>query len=78
MTEGRIQSRMRAAVRTLLAVLVGMVIGAAINAALGEQGADTPAMAIYCGGLALVIEIVSQTRRRARERRRFTNPEVPD
>ena len=51
MTEGRFRPRARAVVRALLAMLVGMLAGGALNAALGEQGADTPALALLGGGL---------------------------
>ena len=44
-----------------------MLAGGGLNAALGEQGADTPALALLGGGLALGVVIVAHARRRARE-----------
>ena len=67
MTEGRFRPGPRVVVRALLAALIGMLAGGALNAALGEQGADTPALALLGGGVALGIVIVAQARRRARE-----------
>ena len=67
MTEGRFRPRARVVVRALLAVLVGMLAGGALNAALGEQGADTPALALFGGGLSLGLVLVARARRRARE-----------
>ena len=52
--------------RALLAVLTGLLAGGGLNAALGEQGADTPALALFGGGLALAIAIVAGARRRVR------------
>ncbi len=52
--------------RALLAVLIGMLAGGGLNAALGEKGADTPVLALFGGGLALVVALV-QTRRLARK-----------
>ena len=66
MTEGRFRPRARGVVRALLAVLLGMLAGGALNAALGEQGADTPALALLGGGLALGVVLVARARRRAR------------
>ena len=43
-----------------------MLAGGGLNAALGEKGADTPVLALFGGGLALVVVIV-QARRRARK-----------
>ena len=65
MTEGTSRPGVRVVVRALLAVLVGMLAGAALNAALGEQGADTPALALLGGGLALGAVLVAQARRRS-------------
>ncbi len=65
MTEGRFRPGARVVVRALLAALIGMLAGGGLNAALGEQGADTPALALLGGGLALGIVIVWETRRRA-------------
>ncbi len=59
----------RVVVRALLAVLIGLLAGGGLNAGLGEQGADTPALALLGGGLALGVVIVRETRRRAREAR---------
>ena len=66
MTEGRSRSKARVVGKTLLAVLIGMLAGGGLNAALGEKGADTPALALLGGGLALVVVFV-QARRRARK-----------
>ena len=46
-----------------------MLAGGGLNAALGEQGADTPALALLGGGLALSVVIAVQARRRARRAR---------
>ena len=67
MTERRFRPGARVVVRALLAALIGMLAGGGLNAALGEQGADTPALALLVGGLALGIVIVAQARRRVRE-----------
>ena len=67
MTEGRFRPGARGVVRALLAAVIGMLAGGGLNAALGEQGADTPALALLGGGLALGVVIVAQARRRARE-----------
>ncbi len=50
----------------LLAVLIGILAGAGFNATLGERGADTPALALLGGALALVVFLV-QARRRTRK-----------
>ena len=47
-------------------MLIGMLAGGGLNAALGEKGADTPALALLGGALALVALLV-QTRLRARK-----------
>ena len=52
--------------KALLAVLIGILAGAAFNAMLGEKGADTPALALLGGALALVVFLV-QARRRTRK-----------
>lgn len=52
--------------RALLVVLVGMLIGGGLNGLLGEKGADTPALALLGGAVALLV-VVMQARRRARE-----------
>lgn len=66
MTRGRSHPRSRVVVRALLAALIGMLAGGALNAALGEQGADTPALALLGGAIGLGVVIVAQVRRRAR------------
>ncbi|MCY3927688.1 MAG: hypothetical protein OXG81_05395 [Acidobacteria bacterium] len=65
MSEARSGSRTHVALRALLAVLIGILAGAALNAMLGEKGADTPALALLGGALALVVFLV-QAHRRAR------------
>ena len=67
MTEGRSRPGTRVVARALIAALIGMVAGGGFNAALGEQGADTPALALLGGGLALAAVIVREKRRQARE-----------
>ncbi len=67
MTEGRFRPGARGVVRALLAATIGMLAGGGLNAALGEQGADTPALALLGGGLALGGVIVAQARRRPRK-----------
>ena len=52
----------------MLATLIGLLAGTAVNAALGEQGADTPALALLGGALALGAVLVAQVRRRGRDR----------
>ena len=64
MTEGRSRPGTRVVLRALLVTLIGMLAGAALNAALGEQGADTPALALLGGGLALGVVLVAQARHR--------------
>lgn len=54
----------RGVVTALLAVLIGMLAGGALNAALGEQGADTPALAPLGAVLALGVVLMAQVRRR--------------
>ena len=49
----------------MLATLIGLLAGTAVNAALGEQGADTPALALLGGALALGAVLVAQVRRRS-------------
>ena len=65
MAEGRI----RPVAKVLLATLIGMLAGGGLNAALGEQGADTPALALIGGGLALGFTTAAQARRRKRAAR---------
>ena len=67
MTERRPRPQMPAFVKALVAMMFGILAGGAFNFMLGEQGADTPAFAIYGGALALVIYIV-QTRLRSRKK----------
>ena len=64
MPEGRSRPGTRVVVKALLATLIGMLAGAALNATLGEQGADTPALALLGGGLAVGVVLVAQARRR--------------
>ena len=66
-SERRFRLGRHVVVRVLLAALVGMLCGGGLNAALGEQGADTPALALLGGGLALGVVIVANARRRMRE-----------
>ena len=69
MAERRFRPGARVVVRALLAALIGMLAGGGLNAALGEQGADTPALALLGGGLALGVVILAQARRRGLEAR---------
>ena len=57
MTERRPRAQMPAYVRALVALMFGILAGGAFNFLLGDQGADTPAFAIYGGALALAIFI---------------------
>ena len=66
MSEGRPRSKAHLVGRAVLAVLIGMLAGGALNAMLGDKGADTPALALLGGSIALVVVLV-QARRRARE-----------
>lgn len=66
MSERGFHSRAHLAMRALLVVLAGMLIGGGLNGLLGEKGADTPALALLGGAVALVVLVV-QARRRARE-----------
>lgn len=65
MAEGRI----RPVAKALLATLIGMLADGGLNAALDEQGADTPALALIGGGLALGFVTAAQARRRKRTAR---------
>ena len=65
-TEERFRPGAHVVVRSLFVALIGMLAGGGLNAALGEQGADTPALALLGGGLALGVVIVARARRRAR------------
>ena len=58
MTERRPRPQMPAFVKALVAMMFGILAGGAFNFMLGDQGADTPAFAIYGGVLALVIYVV--------------------
>ena len=58
MTEGTSRPGTRGVLRAVLATLTGMLAGAALNAALGDQGADTPALALLGGALALSVVLV--------------------
>jgi len=65
-TASRPRPQMPAFVKALVAMMFGILAGGAFNFMLGDQGADTPAFAIYGGALALVIYIV-QARLRSRK-----------
>lgn len=67
MTNRRPRAQMPAFVKALVAMMFGILAGGAFNFMLGDQGADTPAFAIYGGALALVIYIV-QARLRSRKK----------
>ena len=58
MTEARFRPGVRVAMTALLAVAVGILIGAGFNAMLGDKGADTPALALLGGAVALVVVLV--------------------
>ena len=74
MTGGRFRPDGRVVVRALLAILIGTLAGSGLNAALGEQGADTPALALLGGGLGLGVAIAVQVRRRAHRGREPPGP----
>ena len=63
MSERRPRSKAHATGRAVLAVLIGILAGAGFNAALGERGADTPALALIGGAIALVVVVVQARRR---------------
>ena len=63
MIAGRSRSRANVIGRALLAVLIGFLAGAGFNAMLGDQGADTPALALLGGGIALVVMLLLARRR---------------
>ncbi len=63
MSERRPRSKAHAIGRAVLAVLIGILAGAGFNAALGERGADTPALALIGGAIALVVVVVQARRR---------------
>ena len=67
MTDRRPRAQMPAFVKALVAMMFGILAGGAFNFMLGDQGADTPAFAIYGGALALVIYII-QARLRSRKK----------
>lgn len=67
MTERRPRAQMPAFVKALVAMMFGILAGGAFNFILGDQGADTPAFAIYGGALALVVYII-QARLRSRKK----------
>ena len=69
MTEGRSRPDAHFVIRALRALLIGMLAGGGLNAALGEQGADTPALALLGGALAIGGVMVAQARRCSREAR---------
>ena len=52
------RTKARSMGKALLAVLIGILIGAGFNATLGEKGADTPALALLGGAVALVVLLV--------------------
>ncbi len=56
-------TKTRAVGKPLLTVLIGILAGAGFNAALGEKGADTPALALIGGAIALVVVVVQARRR---------------
>lgn len=72
MTAGGTRPLMPAFVKVLLALMFGILAGGVFNYMLGDQGADTPAFAIYGGALALANFIVV-ARRRARKTRKAGN-----
>ncbi len=53
MTEGSSRPRVPVVGRALLALLIGVLAGAGLNAMLGDKGADTPALALLGGAIAL-------------------------
>ena len=66
MRAGRFRSAARVGARLLLPTVLGMLAGGAFNAALGGQGADTPALALLGGGVALGVAFAVRARRRVR------------
>ena len=60
------RTKARSIGKALLAVLIGFLVGAGFNAILGDQGADTPALALLGGALGLGVYLL-QARRRARK-----------
>lgn len=67
MTDRRPRAQMPAFVKALVAMMFGILAGGTFNFILGDQGADTPAFAIYGGALALVIYVI-QARLRSRKK----------
>lgn len=66
MIEERPRSKARMVGRMLLAMMIGFLAGAGFNAMLGDQGADTPALALLGGALGLGV-VLLHARRRARK-----------
>ena len=62
-------TRVSFVIGALLALLIGILAGGGLNAALGEQGADTPALALLGGALAIGGVMMVQARRCSREAR---------
>ena len=60
------RTKARSIGKALLAVLIGFLAGAGFNAMLGDQGADTPALALLGGALGLGVSLL-RARRRARK-----------
>ncbi|MCY3592592.1 MAG: hypothetical protein OXH32_13275 [Acidobacteria bacterium] len=60
------RTKARSIGKALLAVLIGFLVGAGFNAMLGDQGADTPALALLGGALGFGV-FLFQARRRARK-----------
>lgn len=58
MNDTRSRPQMPTFVKALIVMMIGILAGGAFNFMLGDQGADTPAFAIYGGALALAIYIV--------------------
>lgn len=63
MTEERPRSKAHIVGRVLLAMTIGMLAGAGFNAMLGDQGADTPALALLGGALGLGVFLLQLNRR---------------
>ncbi len=63
MTEGSSRPKVPVVGRALLALLIGVLAGAGLNAMLGDKGADTPALALLGGAIALVTVLVRARRR---------------
>lgn len=83
MTNTRSRPQMPSFVKALLVMMLGILAGAVLNFMLGDQGADTPAFAIYGGALALAIYIVVAGSDRVNRRKRagyreVTQPALPE